>query len=191
MKGCEPFTDAELEQVIEVLQTKKFAVRDVLMVLLGCYTGFRISELLSLQVRDVWMHNQVPARISIAPRHMKGKRASRSVKIHEKVREAIIAYIFEHNPQDPEQFLFRSAKGSDPISRIQAYRIIKDTAAKLKMTKATGTHSMRKTFANRIFVASGHNLLKTKAALGHTDIKTTERYLSFQEADIDDLVMGQ
>lgn len=41
---------------------------------------------------------------------------------------------------------------------------------------AWGTHSLRKTFARRIFEACGHDLILTRTAMGHAQVSTTERY---------------
>jgi integrase len=52
MKGCRPLTD---EEVVLVQQSFGgiYAARDKALFLLGVKSGFRISELLSLQVGDV------------------------------------------------------------------------------------------------------------------------------------------
>lgn len=52
-----------------------------------------------------------------------------------------------------------------------------------------GTHSLRKTFARKVFVLSGHDLQVTRAALGHTSICVTERYLECRAQDVQRLVL--
>ncbi|MCG9969940.1 tyrosine-type recombinase/integrase [Pelotomaculum terephthalicicum JT] len=42
-------------------------------------------------------------------------------------------------------YLFPSRKGGNPISRVQAYKIINAAAAKVGLNEI-GTHTMRKTF---------------------------------------------
>jgi site-specific recombinase XerD len=44
---------------------------------------------------------------------------------------------------------------------------------------------MRKTFANRVHVLLGRDLVKTQRALGHKNINSTVCYLSFLEDEID------
>jgi site-specific recombinase XerD len=75
---------------------------------------------------------------------------------------------------------------------VQAYRILKSAA-----TVATGgrperiaTHSMRKTFANDVFTRSGHNLVLTQRALGHSSVMTTARYVSPDEEAISAAILG-
>jgi len=54
-------------------------------------------------------------------------------------------------------------------------------AAGLDPAAPWGTHSLRKTFCRRIYEASGHDLVLTKAAMGHAHLSTTERYLAADE----------
>jgi len=75
-----------------------------------------------------------------------------------------------------------------------AWRILNYAAKELGMTIKVGTHSMRKTFAARIY----SNLVDTKknadalrilqAGLGHENINNTIRYLSFREDDLNEAI---
>ena len=83
-------------------------------------------------------------------------------------------------------FVFQSRKGGNrPISRVQAWRIIRGAAAAHQLTGKVGTHSLRKTFADRVYDALDRDLVKTQRALGHRNINSTVQYLSFREEDID------
>jgi hypothetical protein len=54
----------------------------------GLKTGFRISELLSLKVKDVWKDGQVGKVVSVARKSMKGKQSARSLPLNEGARKA-------------------------------------------------------------------------------------------------------
>ena len=71
------------------------------------------------------------------------------------------------------------------ISRVSAWRIIRRTAAAVGIVVAVGTHSCRKTFAKNLWEATGHDLLRTQAGMGHADVRVTQRYLSFDRAELD------
>jgi integrase len=51
------------------------------------------------------------------------------------------------------------------------------------------THSMRKTFARRVYEASGHDLIRTQRALGHSSPVTTARYLETDSEALDRLIL--
>jgi hypothetical protein len=47
-----------------------------------------------------------------------------------------------------------------------------------------GTHSLRKTWARRVYRASGNDIITVKAALGHADVSSTQRYLDPDEGKV-------
>jgi len=49
---------------------------------------------------------------------------------------------------------------------------------------------MRKTFANRVYDALDHDLIKTARALGHKNINSTVQYLSFRQEEIDEAILN-
>lgn len=189
MKGCRPFTDTEIEQMLAATNGR-YHLRDRLMILFGCKVGFRISEILSLKVKDVFQHGTVPNHVEVQRKAVKGKREGRKVVLHQKVKDAIIEYLLSNLRFDPNSPLFESQVGHNrPITRQQAWNIITEAADRCKLTGKIGTHSCRKTFASNVYEKSGHCLLKTKAALGHTCIRTTEKYLSFAESEVESIIL--
>jgi site-specific recombinase XerD len=80
MKGSRPLTDQEVKNVSRSF-AGKFASRDKALFLLGTKTGFRVSELLSLQVQDVYKHGQAMDRVSVRRANMKGKGEGRTISL--------------------------------------------------------------------------------------------------------------
>lgn len=180
MIGCRPLTDSEIDR----LKTcTSLSMRDRCLLILGCTTGFRISELLTLRVQDV----QGP-RITVQRRAMKGKDRSRTVPLLPEAQAAIEAHIYESHlqPSDP---LFKSTRQNRPISRIQAYRCLTAAFKELGLTGKVATHSMRKYYAAGMYHALGRDLLKTSKALGHRYINTTADYLSFDTQELDEAAL--
>ena len=185
MIGCRPLTDAEIELVSQSF-AGRFALRDRALFVLGIYSGFRISELLSLKAKDVVQHGELVARVTVQRKSMKGKSQSRSVVLHPKAREALSPWLATLADDDPEGYLFRSRKGKNrSISRVQAYTILRDAFNANHLSGRLATHSMRKTFANRAYENSGRDLLRTAKALGHKSVNSTISYLSFKSEEID------
>jgi integrase len=152
MPGCRPLTDDEVDLVLQSF-VGRYALRDRALFLLGIYTGFRITELLSLRLQDVYQHQQILSRITVPRRHMKGKYGSRSVPLHPLAQLALAAWLEQmprHFVVTSESFVFRSREGGNkPISRLHAHRLLRDAFDSCEMTGNLGTHSMRKTFAKR------------------------------------------
>jgi integrase len=187
MKGCRPLTDPEI-----ALLTRSFggpyALRDRAWFIFGLKTGFRIAELLSLRVGDVWQHGRVVDQVTVRRAHMKQQREGRTVPVHPDAKAALatwLSYLQEQPGVTAQTYLFRSRKGTNrAITPTQAWRILREACATNELTGKLGTHCMRKTFANKVYHQLGFDLIRTKRALGHQQISNTERYLSFAEAEI-------
>ena len=193
MRGCRPLNDEEVREVAMSFWGEH-ARRDKALFLLGVKSGFRISELLSLRLRDVQQAGRLVDRVTVARRNMKKKLEGRTVLLHPDAKAALAGWLAELGnwcPLDSDTFIFQSRKGDNrPISRIQAYRILHEACDACELTGKLGTHSMRKTFANKVYDALEHDLVRTQRALGHRNINSTVQYLSFREEEIDEAILS-
>ena len=193
MKGCRPLTDQEVEQTLQAL-SGPYASRDRALFLLGVRSGFRISELLSLRLLDVCPRGKIVDRVTVARRHMKKKVEGRTILLHPEAREALEVWLEklrELGYMTSDVWVFQSRKGrNQAMSRVQAYRILQAAFERVGIEGTLGTHSMRKTFANRMYERLDHDLLKTQRALGHKNINSTVSYLSFRQEEIDEAILG-
>jgi integrase len=187
MKGCRPLTDAEVHLVSRSFGGT-YAARDRALFILGIKSGFRIAELLSVRVGDVWQHGRVVDQLTVRRAHMKQQREGRTVPLHPDAKAALATWLLIVRQQPGvtgQTYLFRSRKGGNrPISPVQAWRILREACEANELTGKLGTHCMRKTFAQKVYHQLGYDLIRTKRALGHQNISNTERYLSFAEDEI-------
>ena len=106
MQGRRPFTDAEAARIRADGFCSKGprAQRDLTLFVLQDWTGFRISELLSLTVRDVLASgrpatalpvtpDQIVQRLEIAPRHMKRGEPRPPIKLHREAKEQLAGWL--------------------------------------------------------------------------------------------------
>lgn len=182
MPGCKALTDAEIQLTLNRLPN----LRDRCFFIIALRTGFRVSELLSIRVCDILEYGNIRTHLTVTRRNMKGSKASRTVKLH---NDAICAIRLLVDTQgltlsDP---LFKSRLGCS-ISRIQAYRILKRAFHAAQISGKTGTHSCRKTFATKVYDASGNDIRVTQHALGHRSLNSTASYLAVEQDDIDDII---
>jgi integrase len=175
MAGCRALTDEEV-RLISRSFGGRYAARDRALFLVGVWTGYRISELLSLRVGAVWQHGQVVDVVTVARRHMKGKHTSRSMVLHPDAKAALTAWLRAMPmPHGPETYLFGSREGQNrPLQRVQAWQILHDAYETNQLRGRLGSHSMRKTFAARLY-AKTHDIKTVQRALGHRFIATTDR----------------
>lgn len=189
--ACRPFRKEEVPKIMAAFDGK-FEYRNKALLALGICTGFRISELLSLQIYDVFYQGQVVDRISVPKRLMKGKNPRRPKRIYPEVKEHLERWyeqLINEFGAVSKTHLFLSSKGG-PIVYQSSGKIIKDAA------KAAGipphgisNHSMRKTFANAVYdywseqAANGERvepMRMVQLELGHKDVETTYNYMEFK-----------
>lgn len=190
MRGTRPLTDQEYHEVLTHIRGKN-SYRTRALFILGCKSGFRISEMLSLTVGDVWQKGKMVARVTVRRSSMKGKNESRTILLHPEASEALQWLIEENKLFDkPKSFIFLSQKGGNkPISRIQAFRDLAKVFEVIGLEGKLGTHCMRKTFANKMYDRLGHDLIKLQKAMGHKNVNSTAQYLSFREEEIDEAIL--
>jgi integrase len=193
MKGCRALSDLEVTRVAQSFGGT-YAARDRALFLLGVKSGFRISELLSLTVGDVWQHGQFVERVSVQRKHMKGKHQGRSVILHPAAKTALAAWLMDLqrlHGMAPDTYLFCSRKGGNrPLQRGQAHRILTDAYETNGLTGMIGCHGMRKTFGQKVYAATGHDLRATQHAMGHKSPASTAAYLAVDEQAVDAIILA-
>ena len=187
MVDVEAHTDEGLsgvngDEVARVSQAFRgtYAAPDRALLVLGTKTGFRIAELLSWHVGDVWQHGRFVDYAARQRRRMKQKRESRSVIVHPDAKAAMAAWLMK--PQRtgdvaPETMLFPSLKGLNrPLRPGQARHLLRQAHAACDLTGPLSGHTMRKTFGQTVNEKSGRDLLKTQRAMGHKSPVSTVAY---------------
>lgn len=185
MIGCRPLSPDECRRV-ESAFSGDYATRDRCLFVTGYTTGFRVSELLALRVKDVLNGPRIADLVRVPRRAMKGRKVSRTAFLVPRAVAAIELWLDELEALDlaePDVPLFLSRKSLRPISRVQAWRILRAAfreAGVYGPDFALGTHSMRKTYADRMYAHFG-DIFKVQQALGHASPASTVNYLSFRE----------
>jgi integrase len=193
MQGCRALTDDEVLLVSQSF-SGTYAARDTALFLLGVKSGFRISELLSLTVGDVWQHGQFVARVAVRRRHMKGKIQGRSAVLHGEAKAALAVWLMDRQrlgTVTPEQPLFPSRKGAHrPLQRGQAWHILRQAYEANGLTGMIGCHGMRKTFGQKVYAGTGRDLRATQHAMGHKSPASTAAYLAVDEHAVDAIILA-
>jgi len=142
--------------------------------------GGRISELLALRISDVWQNGQAVSDLLFQKNVVKGKETARMIPANADGQQAITNLIQWHKEQfgnlSKRRSLFPSRKHDRAISRVQAHRILEKAFQSAGLNGKLATHSMRKTYAQRLYDATG-DIFMVKEALGHKSVETTKQYL--------------
>ena len=171
--------------------------RGHLLLVLGCNTGLRISELLGLTVADCWTGEAVRRELFVARRRLKGGRGARRravtgrrIPLADHVREAIGAHLRVLGPDNLTGALFPSRQsGSGAMSRWNAHRLLVEACLACGISKFfVSNHSYRKTFAQFCY-AKTKCLLTVQRCLAHRSPLTTAIYLSINQDAVDRTIL--
>nr|WP_309099081.1 site-specific integrase [Fredinandcohnia onubensis] len=172
MNVVQPIRDKELIQQIKKY-LKRRSERNYVLFLFGINTGLRISDILSLRVKDVqgW---------SIYLKEGKtGK--PKEVKMPKELKRAVREYTKGKHKGD---FLFESRekdKRGRPkaISRGMAYIILQEIAEEFGLERI-GCHSLRKTYGYH-FYDQTKDVAVLQEMLNHSDPEITMRYIGITQ----------
>lgn len=186
MAARSPFSSADLALLVSYLPG--ISLRDHLLIRLGLEAGFRARELASLTLRHVVAPDGVVLRtLTLARRHLKGGQGprrrsvrARTVPLSDSLRGLIQEWHHVRRQQqaDLDSPLFPSRFHGRGIGALRVNRLVQLHARAAGIeTVNLGSHSLRKTFANRVYAATGHDIVVTQQALGHASITSTVAYL--------------
>lgn len=189
-----------MEQRLLVRRCRNLRPRDRALICTQLFLGFRISEVLALTIGHVVANGQIAPRVTLPPRLLKGGYGStRSIPIGAELARALERYLQERGPvaelsRGAPLFLSRAhgPGGSEKaLSRSGAEKLIKAVLSRLAPDDPYGlsTHALRKSWAHRLYVESGHDLLCVRDALGHASVATTQRYLPVDRSRIDKMIL--
>lgn len=166
-----PIPEQSIYDIIEYLKINN-RHRDLCLIMLGINTGLRISDILTLRVRDVRNKRSIQVRCKKTGKIQR-------VEINNTLRNFLDKYIKD---KPNYEYLVKSRKGlNSPITRIHAYRILKEICNEVFGIDQVGTHSLRKTYAMKLYIDSNKDLGLVQEALGHESSKDTVKYLGIDK----------
>jgi integrase len=157
--------------------------RDELLFILGINTAFRISDILKMKFSDLYDKDGKPVKNLYAYIEAKTKK-KKTLPISDKVEKCLREYIKDFPSWQPDDFIFQSRKGSKPITRQHAHRILNAAAIAINMPDPIGTHTLRKTFAYTLYKKTG-NIALVQKILNHASQSDTMRYIGLEQEELD------
>ena len=159
-------------------------LRDAAMLELLYATGMRVSELIHLEMDNVNL------RLSYVTCH-EGSR-ERVIPIGHVSRDILEQYLKESRPvfvrNTEEKKLFTNCSGT-PISRQGFWKLLKSYAEEAGIRRDITPHTLRHSFAVHM-LQNGADVRSVQEMLGHSDISTTQIYLSMNMVRMRDVYMN-
>lgn len=161
---------AMIHEILNYLQEQ--SERNHLLFAIGIYTGLRISDYIGLRVIDVKGKEYID--VTERKTHKENR-----IPINEELKPIIRRYC---SGKREYEYLFRSRKGNnEPITRVQAYRILKNAAREFNL-QCIGCHTTRKTFGHFLYQMTG-DIELVKTCLNHSEAKITARYIGLEQEE--------
>ncbi len=179
-------TASEIERLLEVPEDDELlAVRDWAILELMYATGVRISEVVTLRLRDVDEDERLV--------RVRGKGSKeRIVPFGGAALEALRTYVSVARPRLAQTggrhaggSLFLGRRGR-PLTRKGAWDIVRRRVLAAGIQKHVTPHTLRHTFATHL-LQGGADIAAVQEMLGHADISTTQIYTHLDRSYLSDV----
>ena len=171
----------ELDALKDYYLTKKPNFRNYALICTGVNTALRIGD--NLKGDDVYDFkvNRFRSHI-VVHEHKTGK--ENIIAPNKNVLYGLSLHKETLPNMQPTHFIFAGRNYNSPLSRTQAFRIIKQACEDLNLSGNISCHSLRKTFGYHAWI-SGINPAILMVIYNHSSFQVTKRYLGIEQDDKD------
>ena len=186
MSATQPIRCKSHVRKIVAFYLKRGQIRNHVLIVLGVYTGLRISDLLKLSWDDVYDFDRKCVKQSVCISEKKTGKL-RVIAFNKAVVRALA--LFAVSNAVPDRALIVNPFTGFAISRIQAYRIVRAAADALAVCGRVSCHSLRKTFGYHVW-KSGASPMVIMDIFNHSSLGVTMLYIGITQDDRDKIYMG-
>lgn len=188
MSTSQPLKKKEdIQKLKDYFYTKK-QYRNYALICLGLNTALRISDMLQLKWKDVYSEDKQQFLTHIRLVEQKTQKDAQII-LNTSVKYALLEYKKKLEDYSKDNYIFASPqKPGFPISRVQAYRIIRRAVTELGFDSHISCHSLRKTFGYQAW-KEGTEPALLMMIFNHSSYQVTKRYLCIDQDDKDKLFL--
>lgn len=190
MSTTQPIRDPEkLHEFKDYYRKLHPNIRNYTLCILGLNTALRITDILQLKWGDIYdfPENRFYSHVTVTEKKT-GKTST--IALNNASIDALMYHMLAlHHTPAPETYLFTSRKGQNqPLSRYQAFRIIKEAAQSIGLNQHVSCHSLRKTFGYYAW-KQGIPPALLMNIYNHSSYRITKRYLGIEQDDRDNVFL--
>ena len=185
MAATEPIRDKKQLKELAGYWLDRDNPRNYALVVLGVCTALRIGDLLGLTWADVYDFARGEFRTRIALTEGKtGKK--KTIALNKQAVNALRSLF----PYKKSEFIFANNRITPaPLSRVQAWRIVREAAEAVDIVGCIACHSLRKTAGYHLWRAGVLPVLLMDI-FNHSSYEVTRRYLGISQDDTDKVYMS-
>lgn len=170
------YSEEQIRKMIDSIDTScKCGIRDKCMITIAACTGLRASDIVFLTFSEIKWDKNIISKIQ------RKTGVLIEIPITDQIKFLLIDYLKNHRPNINSEYIFINSVNNLPFKDAKMLtNIIKKAFLKANIDisrKKAGAHSLRHSLATNM-LKSNTPLPIIKEVLGHTNINTTERYIS-------------
>ena len=178
--STEPIRNKQQVRELALYWLKRGNLRNYALIVLGVCTALRIGDLLRISWKDVYEEDSGEFRSHITITEKKTGKI-KTIALNKQAITALRLYF----PHKRGSFIFASNRKEDKaISRVQAWRVIKEAANAIKLIGCYACHSLRKTAGYHLWKA-GVLPVMLMDFFNHSSFEITRRYLGISQDERD------
>lgn len=189
MSTTQPVRDLDkLTELKNYYYQKEPNLRNYALISLGLNTALRISDLLCLKWENIYDFECQDFRQHIVVTEHKTGKENR-IALNQSAKKALRIYLSSIADVHADDYLFCGRnRRTVPLSRSQAYRIIRHASEELHLDTGISCHSMRKTFGYHAW-KNGIPPIILMDIFNHSSYEVTKRYLGIDQDDKDSVFL--
>ena len=170
------YSEEQIRKMIDSIDTScKCGIRDKCMITIAACTGLRASDIVFLTFSEIKWDKNIISKIQ------RKTGVLIEIPITNQIKFLLIDYLKNHRPNINSEYIFINSVNNLPFKDAKILtNIIKKAFLKANIDisrKKAGAHSLRHSLATNM-LKNNTPLPIIKEVLGHTNINTTERYIS-------------
>ncbi len=178
MAQAKTLTQAELDQVLRYISTRKYAERNRAMLLMGFWAGLRVKEIAQLKMGDVLNEDgTIRSEIRLSAEQTKGD-MGRTIFLSSKLRDELAVYLKTRHINEANIPLFHTSSrlGWTPNVLCQHFFWLYKKAGIVGASSHSGRRQFITTLANK-----GISVRVLASLAGHRSIAVTQRYIDVND----------
>lgn len=186
MSTTQPIRDRKvLQDFKNYYLYEEYNPRNYALIVIGLNTALRISDILHIKWEMVFSSKPLCFKSHIIVKEEKTGKENR-IFLNPEV-ERVLTYYYEFSDKKLTGYILQGKNGSSsPLSRCQAYRIIKRAAERVGLEDIIRCHSLRKTFGYHAW-KQGTPPALLMSIFNHSSYQITKRYLCIEQDDKDEV----
>lgn len=178
----------DLRLFLDYYKTEVPSERNYALIVLGLNTILRISDILHLQWYQLYDFKQNDFHSHLSVYEQKTGKLN-TVILNAKVKDALNIYMNSRTISPYDYVFTKTTDYHTPLSRSQAYRIIRRAAEETLHKGNISCHSLRKTFGYHAWKQGTPPALLMNI-YNHSSYRITKRYLGIEQDEKDDIFLN-